>query len=95
MIVSSQRTSCYVYSFGTDLSTAKTFSMKGKAIVIQPMTKVRLKRQKYNLTTRSWVPATTVKNMVLLYHYKHGLVMYLPYNKEDCKWYLVKEKTTE
>lgn len=96
MVVSSQRTSSYVYSFGTDLTTAKTFVMKGKAIVIQSMTKVRLKtkRWKYDPVTKRNVckDSFTTKNMVLLSHYKHGLVMYFAHNSEDRKWYLVKEK---
>lgn len=99
MVVTSQRTVKQVYSFGTDLSQCRKFPMKGKAMVLREMTKVRLRRRnsRWNPATRLFDEYDTFvnKNMVLLSHYKHGLVMYFVHREDDATWRLIAEKETE
>lgn len=96
MVVYSQRTSYYVYSFGNSLDECKRFKMKGKAVVLRELTKVRLrkKRAKYDHETKAFIrkDGFVRKNMLLLSHFKHGIVMYFAATKNDCKWFLVEEK---
>lgn len=99
MTVTSLRTASYVYSFSDDLDNSRRLSMKGKAIVLSEMTRVRLKltRSRWNKQTQKYeeYPSYCTKNMVQLAHYKHGIVMYFAHNPADAKWRLVEEKKTE
>lgn len=98
MLVTSQRTATCVYSFGTSLHDAKAFDMKGKAIVLFPLTRVRLKTRRYDGCEPStgkhlYKDSFRTKNMLLLCHFKHGIVMYFVHDpSRDDKWRLVKEK---
>jgi hypothetical protein len=97
MMVFSQRTASVVYTLGTHLSDLKTFPMKGKAIVLQEPTKVRLKmnNSRWDAEKKVYVSYEThmTRTMVLLSHFKHGIVMYLYMRSNDCKWRLLKDKT--
>ncbi len=96
MVITSQRTVKQVYSFGTDLGQCRKFPMKGKAMVLRELTKVRLslRKQRWNPTTQKYdeYDSFVTKNMVLLSHYKHGLVMYFAHREDDATWRLVPEK---
>jgi len=99
MVVTSQRTIRRVYSFGTDYDKCRNFPMKGKAIVLRELTKVSLniKKQRWNndTTTYDAYDSFVTKNMLLLSHYKHGLVMYFAHRDDDATWRLVSEKVLE
>lgn len=96
MVVVSQRTVKQVYSFGTDLDQCRTFPMRGKAIVLRELTKVQfaIKKSRWNASTGRYdqYDALSLTNMLLLSHYKHGLVMYFARREDDQVWRLVPEK---
>ena len=96
MIVTSQRTVKGVYSLGTNFDQCRRFPMKGKAIVLKELTKVRLARKKtrWNRVTNKndEYESYITRNMLLLSHYKHGIVMYFAHRMDDFVWRLIPEK---
>lgn len=70
--------------------------MKGKAIVLTELTPVCLKMKKfrYDSTSKTYDSYDGMynTNIVVLLHYKHGIVMYLTRRPlTDFKWRLLKE----
>lgn len=97
MTVSSQRTKTRVYRL-TDVWTGITsFPMKGKAIVLNELSTVKLKYDKmvWNEKLQKYYkkPAVFKKNAVVLLHYNYGPVMYFVNRPlTDAKWYLRPDK---
>ena len=70
--------------------------MKGKAMVLREMTRVRLtkKKSRWNIVTNKHdeLESHITRNMVLLSHFKHGIVMYFAHRMDDFVWRLIPEK---
>lgn len=83
MVVTSKKTTKFVYPFGSILNYSEAKPMAGRAVVLREMTRITL--------PTSYGGSVTC-NMLLLSHYKHGITMYFCQRSDDFTWYMVQEK---